>query len=360
MAATRDAVAQRLVSEVIRICEKSDRIQQSGQVQGWELTLARHRLQKCLHYYRLGSSKGRTELHSNLSVIVYRYIAPHQSHLGFQARYLLIEDFLQDFYAESLKAFRREYDLPSDYRPRYRLELAEYMAFSEHYAKRNITLPMGYSQQLIVLRAQSFGKRLPNETVVDIDQTLEFNKGEEGEHPLWSVIGQQMRNKLISESKDPGDGAIRDRLIQSLFDYFEHHGHQDCADYLTLKLQDCNASEIDEILQLTPRQRDYLQQRFKYHVDKFARSSHWRLVHQWLGAEVEQRLGLNENQWLLLLGQLDGIQREIVSLHQRHLPEQAIADQVGLSVKKVQKAWTEILNLAWQMRNEEEKEEGRS
>ncbi len=74
--------------------------------------------------------------------------------LGFQARYSLIEDFLQSFYSESLKAFRRENELPDGYQPRTRLELAEYMAFTEQYAKRRISLPNGQNQQLIVLRAQ--------------------------------------------------------------------------------------------------------------------------------------------------------------------------------------------------------------
>jgi hypothetical protein len=88
----------------------------------------------------------------------------------------------------------------------------------------------------------------------------------------------------------------------------------DCADYLILKLQDLAAPEIDDILGLTPRQRDYLQQRFKYHVEKFARSSHWQLVHQWLGAELDQKLGLKEPQWEAFVGQLDPMQQQLLSL----------------------------------------------
>lgn len=111
------AVAKRIAVEVERICQKSDRIQTSGQINTWQLTLARHRLQKCLVYYRLGSKRGRVELHSNLSVMIYRHIALPQSQLQFSARYNLIEDFLQDFYAESLKAFRRENHLDDNYTP---------------------------------------------------------------------------------------------------------------------------------------------------------------------------------------------------------------------------------------------------
>ena len=50
-----EAVAQRIAKEVKRICDKSSRIQTSGEIQSWQLTLSRHRLQKCLHYYQLGS-----------------------------------------------------------------------------------------------------------------------------------------------------------------------------------------------------------------------------------------------------------------------------------------------------------------
>lgn len=42
------AVAVRIAREVERICEKSDRIQRSGDVRGWQLALDCHRLEKCL------------------------------------------------------------------------------------------------------------------------------------------------------------------------------------------------------------------------------------------------------------------------------------------------------------------------
>lgn len=80
------AVANRIAREVERICEKSDRIQRSGDVRGWQLALGRHRLEKCLGYYRLGSTRGRVDLHSTLSTMVYRHIAPMRARLGFQWR----------------------------------------------------------------------------------------------------------------------------------------------------------------------------------------------------------------------------------------------------------------------------------
>ncbi len=345
------AVVNRIAQEVERICRKSDRIQTSGQVRSWQLTLARHRLQKCLSYYKLGSKQGRVELHSNLSVMIYRHIASSQSQLSFSARYNLIEDFLQDFYAESLKAFRRENEVNPEYTPRTQFELAEYMAFTEQYAKRRIQLPNRNSQQLIVLRAQSFAKRQPSETPLDIEQAVEFAKSEEAQEQGRSPAMQQVRMRLISETTDPSEAVLRDRVISELLKYLESQGHSDCADYLVLKMQDLAAPDIDNILGLTPRERDYLQQRFKYHVEKFSRSSHWKLVHQWLGADLDQKLGMSSDRWEGFVGQLNEQQQLLLSLKQAQKSDQEIAKAIGCTPKQVQKRWTALLELAWKARN---------
>lgn len=345
------AVVKRIALEVERICSKSDRIQTSGDIRSWQLTLARHRLQKCLSYYKLGARQGRVELHSSLSVMIYRHIAQPQAQLKFSARYNLIEDFLQDFYAESLKAFRRENQVDPDYTPRTQLELAEYMGFTEQYAKRRITLPNRSSQQLIVLRAQSFARRQPSETAVDIEQAVEYAKGEEAQEYSRTPTMQQVRSRLIAENGDPSESVLRERVVSELIQYLEDQGHTDCADYLVLKLQDLAAPDIDEILGLTPRQRDYLQQRFKYHVEKFSRSSHWKLVHQWLGADVDQKLGMSSEQWQAFLAQLDEQQQQLLSLKQAQKSDLEIAKVLNCTPKQTQKRWTHLLELAWKSRN---------
>jgi len=277
LASSVKAIAVRIAKEVERICDKSHRIQSSGQIQSLQLTLARHRLQKCLRYYQLGSKQGGVELHSHLCAIVYRNIAGAGGESKFEARYNLIEDFLQAFYIEAIKGFRRENELPENYTPRTQLELAEYMAFTEQYAKRRINLPGGANQQLIILRAQGFARRQPQETTVDIEMAVE------------------------SAKFDPAEESERDHVIAELMKYLESQGQSDCVDYLTLKLQDLSAPEIDSILGLTSRQRDYLQQRFKYHVEKFSKQHHWQLVHQWLGAGLDHKLGLSSQQWEIFL-----------------------------------------------------------
>ncbi len=346
------AVVSRITTEVERICRKSERIQKGGEIGSWQLTLARHRLSKCIEYYNLGSKQGRVELHSNLSVMIYRHVAPTQSQLSFAARRLLIEDFLQDFYADSLKAFRRENQLADEYTPRTRIELAEYMAFTEHYAKRRVTLGYGAAVQLLVLRAKSFAKRQPKDTLMDIEQATEFAKGEEAQLQSRSPAMQQVRERLVANTTDPHDAVLRDRVIAELVQYLENQGHKDCADYLILKLQDLAAPEIDDILGLTPRQRDYLQQRFKYHVEKFSRSSQWQLVHQWLGADLDQKLGMSSKQWDAFVGQLDYTQQQLLELKQAKLSDLEIVKALKITRKQVEKRWAHLLEMASLFRND--------
>ena len=53
-------VAMRIAKEVERICQKSDRIQISGDVRAWQITLAQHRLNKILEFYHFGSRQVRS------------------------------------------------------------------------------------------------------------------------------------------------------------------------------------------------------------------------------------------------------------------------------------------------------------
>jgi len=345
-------VVGRIAKEVERICDKSSRIQNSGEIQSWQITLGRHRLQKCLRYYQLGSKQGRVELHSSLGAIVYRHVTIAGSDLGFEARYNLIEDFLQAFYIEAIKAFRRETELPENYTPRTQLQVAEYMAFTEQYAKRRINLPGGANQQLIVLRAQGFARRQPQETTVDIEMAVDSAKTEEAESYQRNVAVQQIRSQMVAKPGfDPSEESERNRVITELMKYLESQGQSDCMDYLTLKLKDLSAPEIDQILGLTSRQRDYLQQRFKYHVEKFAKQHQWQLVHQWLGAGLEHKLGLTSQQWDIFWNQLTPQQQQIFELKTACQSDLLISKEVQCTPKQLQKRWTQMLELAWSIRN---------
>lgn len=343
-------VATRLAGEVARICLESQRIQASGDVEAWSASLARHRLKQCLKYYQLGSHRGRVELHSGLSAVVYRYITPPQVQSSYQARLTLIEDFLQGFYIEALNAFRRENHLPPTYRPHTLLELAEYMSFTERYGKRRIPLPGRRNQQLIILRAQTFSQQQPPETTVDIEQAAEGSSGE-GDHTRSAVSMPQVREQMMAQEPELSEDVLRKTVIKELMQYLEERQQQDCADYFALRLQDLPANEIETILGLTARQRDYLQQRFKYHLIRFALSHNWELVHQWLEADLERNLGLTPQEWQAFQLQITQQQQELLRLKQKGVEDKVIAQVLDCTLTQVQKQWTKLLEQAWEIRN---------
>lgn len=344
------AVAQRLVAEAQRICEESKRIQESGEIQKWMLNLAKNRLKQCLKYYNLGSRSGRIELHSTLSAIVYRYITPPQTTSSYQARLNLIEDFLQAFYLESLNAFRREAKLGETFSPQSLLELAEYMAFTERYGKRRITLSGGRIQQLIILRAQTFSQQQPPETLVDIEQAAEGTSSDGTSAANESEL-RGVRQAMVTPESETAEDSLREKIIEELIAYLEERQQNDCAAYFILRLQDLPTHEIEAILGITPRQRDYLQQRFKYHLMRFALSHRWELVHEWLEADLERNLGLIPTQWQEFQEKLEPEQKELLRLKQQGLPDREIAQKLSCTVNQVNKRWFKLLNLAWEIRN---------
>jgi len=343
------AVAQRMGEEALRICRESRRIQQSGEVEAWALNLGHHRLEQCLKYYHLGSRQGRVELHSTLSAIVYRYISPMQVQASYQARLGMIEDFLQGFYVESLNAFRRENQLAEQFQPRSMLELAEYMAFTERYGKRRIPLSRGRSQQLIILRAQTFSRQQPPELAVDIEQATDY--GNDGDDVRPAASHQRIRDELMAQATPLPDDSLRERVSEALLAYLKERKQEECADYFVLRLLDLPTSEIEAMLDLTPRQRDYLQQRFKYHLLRFALSHHWELVHEWLEAGLERNLGLTPQQWQQLQDQLSPTQNTLLTLKQAGRSDGEAAKQAGLTPTQFQKQWSQLLEKAWEIRN---------
>lgn len=158
------------------------------------LEKGRNRVNQCLRYYRMGSRKGRIELHSILASLAFPYLFQAADSVKVQRlntnRGILsqitkenltlepkqledIEDFLQTFYIETLDLFRNAYQLSCNYQPQTLLELSEYMAFTERYSQQS---PQRSSSQetkarspsasvptkgksLIALRAQNFMAR---------------------------------------------------------------------------------------------------------------------------------------------------------------------------------------------------------
>lgn len=345
-----EQVAHRIADEVQRICTESQRIQASGEIPEWHVRLARHRIEQCRRYYTLGSRQGRIELQSILSSIVYRYITPPQVRSSYQARINLIEDFLQGFYVETLNAFRRENQLSGQYRPRTLLELAEYMAFSERYAKRRIPLPGRRSQQLIILRAQTFAQQQPPELSVDLEQAAEGSSLDSDQH--WQAASTyRIREQATVLPLNLSETALRARVVRELMAYLRERKQDDCADYFRLRLQDCSAQDIELHMNLSPRQRDYLQQRFKYHVMRFTLLHHWELVHQWLEADLERDLGLTPEEWQCFHTRLETSQQRLLQLKKNGLGDREILQVLGCTRTQLQRQWSKLLEQAWEIRN---------
>ncbi len=131
----------------------------------------------------------------------------------------------------------------------------------------------------------------------------------------------------------------------------EDQGQLDCVQYLELKMQDLQACDIDQALGLTTRQRDYLQQRFKYHVEKFSRSGQWKLVHQWLGADLDQKLGMTASQWEQFYGQLSEAEKTLLQLKQAQKSDKEIGKVLKCTPKQAQKRWAKLLESAAAQRN---------
>jgi len=351
-------VAARITTEVTRICNQSKRIQDLGTVAAWANKLARHRLQKCLQYYDLRSTGARVELQSTLSAIVYRYITPSRTSSAYQRRLTLIEDFLQGFYVEALNAFRREGALcemaptNSDYSPRSLLELAEFLAFTERYAKRRIPLSGKNRQQLIVLRAMAFIQQQPPETLIDMEQVADSFVSDSLSSNLDEALVRQVGEiMLVQEQATNQQTQLRQSVIQELIAYLEERKQSECVQYFILRLNDSSTSEIEQVMNLTPRQRDYLQQRFKYHLIRFALLHEWELVHEWLEADLEKNFGLTPQQWQVFLFGLDPDQLTLLEWKQKKLSDQEIAQSLNWVINRIQKLWFKLLEKAWDIRN---------
>ena len=223
------------------------------------------------------------------------------------------------------------------------------MAFCERYAKRRISLPGRRSQQLIILRAQTFSKKQPPETTVDMDRAAEGSTSDSFDR--GDPIVQQLRTLFANNDNNPGDTNLRDTVIEEVIQYLESRKQKDCADYFILRLQDLTASEIDGILGLTPRERGYLQQRFRYHLIRFALSHRWELVHQWLEADLDRNLGLTAREWQSFQNQLTPQQQQILQLKRQGMAIAEIASAIELTPTRTEKQWYKLLELAWEIRN---------
>lgn len=200
------------------------------------------------------------------------------------------------------------------------------------------------------MRAQTFAKQQPPEATVDIEKAAEGGSHDPDE-ARESLPTKRLREELVSQQDSLPEEVLRNRVIEALLSYLKERKQEDCADYFTLRLLDLPTAEIEAILKLTPRQRDYLQQRFKYHLVRFSLSHHWDIVHEWLEADLERNLGLAPQQWDDLNQAINDTQIKLLQFKQEGLEDTEIAKKLGITSTQLQKQWTKLLEQAWEIRN---------
>ncbi len=75
------------------------------------------------------------------------------------------------------------------------------------------------------------------------------------------------------------------------------------------------------------------------------------MVHQWLGADLDEKLGMNEKQWENFWQQLEPPLRQLLQLKRESESDRAIASLLKWTPKQVQKRWSQLLDKAWEIRN---------
>jgi hypothetical protein len=74
-------------------------------------------------------------------------------------------------------------------------------------------------------------------------------------------------------------------------------------------------------------------------------------VHEWLGADVDRRLGMTSDKWQEFKAQLSPEQQVMLEMKGNLESDKAIATAIGCTPKQVQKRWAQLLEIASQTRN---------
>lgn len=85
-------------------------------------------------------------------------------------------------------------------------------------------------------------------------------------------------------------------------------------------------------------------------------------MHQWLGADLDKNFGLSPSEWQVFIAQLSDEQTQLLALKQQQLEDpsngpsdSAIALQLSWTPKRVERRWSQLISLAWKVRNQQAK-----
>lgn len=360
---SRSAIADRLSIKIQRIFDHSPRMQKDP-IRSQKL-LVEHwvrRLDAYLEYQDCGHSLVRKSIVGMVCHYFSRSTGRLSSSLGVKTD--LLEEFLQEFCIDAMRIFRRESALSEEYQPSSRLEKAEFFTFWEHYAKRSIHFSKN-SQTIARLRAQGFIKARAEWREIPIAFDSIDRAIEEGLSASEGGLLQRVREEISGQPLETESDAIDAlSIVVALEKWLLDRGHPECVEYLKLRMEDAGVEKIEEQMGLTKRQRDYLQQKFRYHTDKFLLSDpYWRSVHCYLGAPIEERLGLSRAEWEGVVGWVlsqdnSGLDAEIVvsviENIEREMSDEAIAKASGCTPHKAYRIRAKLLQSAKEIRTAKE------
>jgi hypothetical protein len=242
-------------------------------------------------------------------------------------------DVCQDLYYESLRVFRREHSLP-DHSPKSLFEVAEFAAFTRRYANRKVGG---------MLRFRSGSGKVARRRAKEVD--IDGLRDDENDSFAETYI-ETNRVKSSIEEADTCEEA--DRLVNSLLDYFATNQYHDLIEYLLLRLANTHPQRIADLMGLTTRQRDHLQQRFVYQVGLWiAASESTDAYHDYFGLSLANRFGLGAVAW----DSISAKNGELISLKRQGVKDGTIARVLSTTEVRVQRRWKETILEAKQLRN---------
>ncbi|MGL5064984.1 MAG: hypothetical protein ACRC62_33875 [Microcoleus sp.] len=247
------------------------------------------------------------------------------------------DDFCSRFLIETLRAFRREFAV-ENYTPKALLELAEFALFSQRYAQRRVPI---VKMQTILLRAYTWKKQCER-----INEEIKYD-GMLNEFGVPTYESFLDKNTASTNSLPATSTHDAQQLINSLFEYFQSIGQPELVRYLTLRTANLQVSDIDAVMGLTVRERDYIQQRFVYHVGQWMGTKGCDLYHEYFGINPANGLGLSGDQWAELKSQY----HDIWSLKSRGVDDKSIGIRLGMSEGKVRREWRKMVQKAKVLRN---------
>ncbi|BAY25319.1 hypothetical protein NIES2100_51250 [Calothrix sp. NIES-2100] len=148
---------------------------------------------------------------------------------------------------------------------------------------------------------------------------------------------------------------LRQTVQQEFAEYLQENLGTEAVEWLRLYLQGKSQDEIAKRLNKQIKEVYRLREKISYHaVRVFALKGKPELVDNWLAISLqEHNLGLTQNQWQQLYGQLSHVGQQILDLRKAGNSIEATAQQLKLKTHQVMGEWTKVYLVAQTLRTQE-------